>query len=62
MKPKLKLVQVRSGVGRPHTQRRVLQGLGLKGPNSTVIVANTPAFRGAIKKVLHLLHVEETHG
>lgn len=58
-KRKLKVVQVRSGAGRLPAQRRTLQGLGLKGPRSTVIVDNTPAFRGAIKKVLHLVTVEE---
>jgi large subunit ribosomal protein L30 len=62
IKPKLKVVQVRSGVSRPPKQRETLKGLGLKGPNSTVVVDNTPAFRGAIKKVLHLVKVEETNG
>jgi large subunit ribosomal protein L30 len=62
MKAKLKVVQLRSSIGRPDSQRRVLQGLGLKGPNSSVLVANTPAFRGMVKKVMHLLRVEETDG
>ena len=60
MKPKLKVVQIRSGISRPEAQNKILKGLGLKGPNSSVVVANTPAFRGAIKKVLHLVTVEET--
>jgi len=59
-KPKLKVVQVRSGVGRPEKQNKILKGLGLRGPNSVVVVDNTPAFRGAIKKVLHLVTVEES--
>ena len=62
MKPKLKVVQVRSGIGRPDAQNRVLKGLGLRGPHSTVLVDNTPSFRGMIKKVLHLVTVEETNG
>lgn len=62
MKPKLKVVQLRSGIKRPESQRRVLKGLGLTGPNTSVVVDNTPAFRGAIKKVLHLVSVEETNG
>ena len=62
MKPKLKVTQTRSAIGRPDTQRRTLQGLGLRGPNRSVIVDNTPAFRGAIKKVIHLVTVEETDG
>lgn len=61
-KPKLKVVQIRSGLGRIPKQREALKGLGLKGPNSSVVVDNTPSFRGAIKKVLHLVTVEETNG
>jgi large subunit ribosomal protein L30 len=60
MKPKLKVVQVRSGIGRPEKQNKILLGLGLKGPNREVIVDNTPSFRGMVKKVLHLVTVEET--
>jgi len=62
MKPKLKVVQLRSGIGRPKQQRQILHGLGLRGPNRAVVVDNTPAFRGAIKKVLHLVSVEECDG
>jgi large subunit ribosomal protein L30 len=62
MKPKLKVVQLRSGISQPENQRRVLKGLGLRGPRSTVVVENSPAFRGMIKKVLHLVTVEETDG
>jgi large subunit ribosomal protein L30 len=61
MKPGVKL-QVRqkvSTIGRPHPQRRVMDGLGLRGPGSSVVVDNTPSFRGMIKKVLHLVTVEE---
>jgi large subunit ribosomal protein L30 len=39
-----------------------LKGLGLNGPRTEVVVANTPSFRGAIKKVIHLVTVEETDG
>jgi large subunit ribosomal protein L30 len=59
MKPKLKVVQVRSGIGRPEKQNKILAGLGLRGPNCEVVVDNTPAFRGMVKKVLHLVTVEE---
>ena len=59
---KLKVVQVRSGLGRIPAQRATLHGLGLKGPRTTVVVDNTPAFRGMIKKVLHLVTVEEQNG
>ncbi len=62
MKAKLKVTQVRSGSGKADTMRRTLAGLGLKGPHSQVVVDNTPAFRGAIKKVLHMVTVEEVNG
>jgi large subunit ribosomal protein L30 len=62
IKPKLKVVQLRSGAGRPEKQRLVLHGLGLRGPRKAVVVDNTPAFRGMIKKVLHLVSVEEIDG
>lgn len=62
IKPKLKVKQLRSGIGRTESVRRTLQGLGLRGPNTEVVVANTPAFRGAVKKVIHLVSVEEIDG
>ena len=36
-----------------------MKRLGLRGPGSTVFVKNTPSFRGAVKKVMHLVAVEE---
>lgn len=59
---KLKVTQVRSQIGRPEKHRKVLKGLGLRGPHKSVIVADTPAFRGMIKKVIHLVSVEEIDG
>ena len=59
MNPKLLVTQTGSTINRPHPQRRIIRGLGLRGPGSQVTVANTPSFRGMIKKVLHLVKVEE---
>jgi len=56
---KLEVRQRVSVIGRPHPQRRVIDGLGLRGPGSSVLVDNTPSFRGMIKKVLHLVTVSE---
>jgi large subunit ribosomal protein L30 len=58
-KAKLQVRQRVSLIGRPHPQHRVIKGLGLRGPGSSVVVENTPSFRGMIKKVLHLVTVEE---
>ena len=59
---KLKLTQLRSGIGRSKRQNAILRGLGLRDINKSVTIDNTPSFRGAVKKVLHLIHVEETNG
>ena len=58
MTSKLQVTQIRSGSGRIPSQRLTLKGLGLRGPHSSVVVDNTPSFRGMVKKVLHLVKVE----
>ena len=55
---KLKITQVKSGVGRPDTQRRTLEGLGLRGPHKSVVLQDTVSIRGMIRKVSHLVTVE----
>jgi len=59
VKPKLKVRQTRSVIGSSERQRAVVRGLGLRGPGSEVTVDNTPSFRGMVKKVLHLVTVQE---
>ncbi len=59
MKAKLRVKQTRSTIGQTETMRLSLKGLGLRGPGTEVVVANTPSFRGAVKKVMHLVTVEE---
>ncbi|MCP4675228.1 MAG: 50S ribosomal protein L30 [Deltaproteobacteria bacterium] len=56
---KLKITQVRSLIGQNKRNRAVAIGLGLKKIGKSVVVDNTPAFRGMIKKVIHLVRVEE---
>lgn len=62
MKRKLRVRQIRSLCQRPHTQERIAAGLGLRGIGSEVVVDNTPSFRGMIKKILHIVKVEEVEG
>ncbi len=62
MKKKLKVRMIRSLANRPHPQYRIIAGLGLRGVGSEVVVENTPSFRGMVKKVLHLVTVEEVEG
>jgi large subunit ribosomal protein L30 len=59
MTSKLRLTQTKSTIGQQQGMRLTVKGLGLKGPGSSVVVNNTPSFRGAIKKIIHLLRVEE---
>jgi len=59
MKKQLRVKQMKSVIGQEHGMRLTIKGLGLKGPGTSVTVANTPSFRGAIKKVMHLVQVEE---
>jgi large subunit ribosomal protein L30 len=59
MTERLLVRQVRGVAGRPWQQRLVLKGLGLRGPGSEVVVQNERAMRGMIRKVLHLVSVEE---
>ncbi len=54
---KLKVTQIRSGIGRPSTQRETLKGLGLGKPHSTRVLEDTPSIRGMIRKVSHLITV-----
>jgi len=63
MKAKLRIKQMKSVIGQEHGMRLTIKGLGLRGPGTSVVVANTPSFRGAVKKMMHLVQVEEVdHG
>ena len=56
---KLKVTLKRSVIGSTKNQRETVVGLGLRKINHSRVLENTPAVRGMIKKVIHLLHVEE---
>lgn len=58
----LKITLVRSGIGRPESQKITLKGLGLTRMHRSVLRENTPAIRGMIKKVIHLVRIEEVEG
>jgi large subunit ribosomal protein L30 len=50
---------VKSEIGYDRRQRATLRGLGLRRLNQTVEIEDTPAIRGMIRKVIHLVAVEE---
>lgn len=54
----LKVTLIRSGIGRPETQKVILKGLGLKKMQKTRVLEDTDAIRGMIRKVHHLVKVE----
>jgi large subunit ribosomal protein L30 len=60
--PQVKTISVRwvkSQIGYDQRQRATLRGLGFRRMNQRVLVEDTPAVRGMIFKVRHLVVVEE---
>ena len=55
----LKITWTRSCIGRPKNQRAIIRSLGLRRLHDTVVHQNSPTIRGMVKKVEHLLQVEE---
>jgi large subunit ribosomal protein L30 len=55
----VKVTQIGSPIGRPADQRETLKGLGLDKRHRTRELEDTPAVRGMINKVRHLVRVEE---
>jgi large subunit ribosomal protein L30 len=55
----LKVTQIASPIGRPKDQRATLIGLGLNKIDRTRELEDTPAVRGMIRKVSHLVRVED---
>jgi large subunit ribosomal protein L30 len=51
----IKIKLVRSTICAPETQKAVVRSLGLRKLNQVVEKPDTPAFRGFVKKVPHLL-------
>lgn len=56
---KLHITLVRSLIGRPEDQRATIKALGLTKTNSCVEQEDSPAIRGMLKKITHLVKVVE---
>ena len=56
---RIKIRYVKSEIGYDRRQRRTLRGLGLRRMNQRVEVEDTPAVRGMVRAVRHLVVVEE---
>jgi large subunit ribosomal protein L30 len=55
----LRITLVRSGIGSPRRHRAVLSGLGLTKLHKTVVREDRPEIRGMIRKIQHLVRVDE---
>ncbi len=56
---RLKVTQIKSGIGGKQNQRDTLRSLGLKRISHTVIQPDRPEIRGMVHTVTHLVTVEE---
>jgi large subunit ribosomal protein L30 len=56
---KIKVTKVRSTIKRPADQKRTMEALGLRKMNQTNELNDSPQIRGMIRKVSHLIKVEE---
>ena len=56
---RVRVTQTRSQIGFDRRQRATLRGLGIRRMHQTVELEDTPQVRGMIRKVEHLVKVEE---
>ena len=56
---RLKVTQIRSGIGHQDNQRQTLRSLGLKRVHDVVVKEDRPEIRGMVATVTHLVTVEE---
>ena len=55
----IKVTLVRSPIGFPKPQKATVRALGLRHLNQTVEHQDTPALRGMLAKVIHMIRIEE---
>jgi large subunit ribosomal protein L30 len=55
----IRITLIRSHIGRPEKHRSVLMGMGLNRLHKTVSLPDTPEVRGMVKKVEHMVRIEE---
>jgi large subunit ribosomal protein L30 len=58
----LRVKQIKSNIGANKRQKRTLKALGLKKINDTVTHEDNPVIRGMVRKVSHLVEMEEISG
>ena len=62
MRNKLRITLIKSYIGRPESQRRILTGMGLGKLNKAVLLEDTPEIRGMVRMVCLLVSMEEVKG
>ena len=60
IKKRLRVTQIASPIGRPKDQRGTLIGLGLNRMHRSRDLEDTPAVRGMIRKIAHLVRVDKS--
>ena len=55
----LKITWTKSCIGRPKKQREIIRSLGLHRLHHTVVHQDSPTIQGMVRKVRHLLKVEQ---
>jgi len=56
---KIRITQIKSGINRPLDQKATLRGLGIRKMHHTVEKEVNPQILGMVKKIAHLVKVEE---
>ena len=59
MEKKITIKKVGSSIRQPAYQGKIMRGLGLRKTNSVRELKDTPAIRGMIRKVSHLVEIVE---
>jgi large subunit ribosomal protein L30 len=56
---KIRVTQIKSTIDRPERQKRTMVALGLRKMNASVEVEATPQILGMVRKVEHLVKVDQ---
>ena len=59
---KIKITQVKSGIGHIRQQKMTLKALGITKMGHSVIKNDTPSVRGMVKSIGHLVTIQEERG
>jgi large subunit ribosomal protein L30 len=59
---RLRVTQIKSGIGYDYTQKATLRTLGFRRMHQTVELEDSPTVRGMVRKISHLVRVEEVAG